>query len=215
MDSSQTVSFPSIEAVKDPFADTFTSPNASTRTYPRTFASGNQQGVQTLSDSRVFFDSGNGRIVFSDNDGSKIILGIDVDSDVFGFSFYNSDGKNILRLGKSTGTSNSLGFTLLDEDGHDILQLGQNSGNDIGFSFYQIDGTKLLQLGTTDTVSAGFSFYDAVGAPIIQIGKTSVGLLGMGMFDASVNRMHIGKQPDGRVAVVVTKDGYSINDAYQ
>jgi hypothetical protein len=100
MDASQTVSYPSIETTKDPFADSFNNPNTSTRTYPRTFASGNQQGVQTLSDSRVFIDSGNGRIVITDDNGNQMVLGIpEGKTNIFGVSFTTPDGLNNLVLG--------------------------------------------------------------------------------------------------------------------
>lgn len=93
-------SFPTISTPKDPFADSFRDPNASTRVYPRTFASGNQQGQQTLSDSRVFIDSGNGRIVLSDDNGNQMTLGIPDDgTSIFGVSFTNAGGKNNLVLG--------------------------------------------------------------------------------------------------------------------
>lgn len=100
MDASQTTSYPSLAPTKDPFADTFTDPNASTRTYPRTFASGNQQGTQTLSDSRVFIDAGNGRIVLTDDNGNQMVLGIPENTtNIFGVSFTTADGKNNLILG--------------------------------------------------------------------------------------------------------------------
>lgn len=101
MDSStsKSVGYPTIDTPKDPFADAFSSPNASTRVFPRTFASGNQQGQQTLSDSRVFIDAGNGRIVLSDDDGNQMVLGIVEGSSIFGVSFTNTDGKNNLVLG--------------------------------------------------------------------------------------------------------------------
>lgn len=108
MDSSQTTSYPSIDTAKDPFADTLANPNDSTRTFPRTFASGNQQGTQTLSDSRVFIDSGNGRIVFSDDDGNQIVIGIDDTNGIFGLSFTGADGKNNLVLGKLPDNSVNL-----------------------------------------------------------------------------------------------------------
>lgn len=99
MDASQTTSYPAVESSRDPFADAFSSANASTRTYPRTFASGNQQGTQTLSDSRVFIDSGNGQIVMKDDNGNTMILGIVDDQNIFGVSFVDANGNNNLVLG--------------------------------------------------------------------------------------------------------------------
>lgn len=118
MDASQTVSYPSVDnGGKDPFADTFTSPNASTRTYPRTFASGNQQGTQTLSDSRLFIDSGNGQIVFKDDNGNQMVIGIDDLNNVFGISFTDANGKNNLVLGQLPDDSMNLAIA---KDGNNV-----------------------------------------------------------------------------------------------
>lgn len=117
MDASQTVSFPSIESSKDPFADTFTSPNKSTRTYPRTFASANQQGQQTLSDSRIIIDSGNGKITFTDDNGNQMVIGIDDINHIFGVSFTNTQGKNNLVLGQLPDKTMNLAIA---KDGNEV-----------------------------------------------------------------------------------------------
>ena len=121
MTATEVVEFPAIDTTTDPFKGDFGDPNDPTRVYPRQFASGNQQGVQTLSDSRVFIDSGNGRIVFSDDDGSTITVGITTDENGdpsgFGFSFVDANGKNNLVLGRLPDGSVNLAIA---KDGNNV-----------------------------------------------------------------------------------------------